>query len=67
MGKSFVGSKRAAGGVDVGISGIRGGCSGGVDGNSEDEMIGRRGWGAEIEETEVGVRRDRREEGGVMR
>ena len=56
MGKSFVRRKRAAGGVDVEICGIRGSCSGGVEGNSEDEMIGCRGWGTEIEETEVGVR-----------
>ena len=55
MGKSFVGRKRAAGGVDVEISGIQRGCFGGVQGNSEDEMVGRRGWGTEIEETEVGV------------
>lgn len=38
-----------------------------MEGNSEDDMIGRRGRGTEIEETEVGVRRDGRKEGGVVR
>lgn len=55
MGKSFVGSKRAAGGVGAEIGGIWGHCSGGVEGNGEDEMVGCRGWGTEIEETEVGI------------
>lgn len=37
-----------------------------MQGDSEDEMIGRRRWGTEIEEAEVGVRRDGRKEGGVV-
>ncbi len=38
-----------------------------MEGNSEDEVIGRRRWGTEIEETEVGVRRNGGKEGGVVR
>ena len=66
MGKCFVGSEWAAGSVGTETGGIWGYCSRGVEGNGEDEMVGCRRWGTEIEEAEVGVGRDSGKKGGVV-